>query len=622
MGQPAGMVYVVALEGDDRNPGTVEKPWRHLRWALSRPFLRGGDTIRIRAGIYRGPEEDTLVRPVASGEEGRPITVLAEPQDTVVLSGGRPASGWQTMRSSPPLYYHEYPAPAGYPEEHPFQVVEDGRLVYRVASLEAVDRPGRCYVDTVARRIWLRTSDDRPPGEHRLEYGVSASGIEFRGVAHWRLTGFAVTGFRATGVMIANGAASIEIDHMDIGYVGAHRPGADPSNGYAVAVYESAGGNRVHHNQLHHTLAEAVHVSQTAAPGDLWEDNDIHHAGGAEWLAEGNDGSRLFGPGLILRASGMVVARNRIWANGYHGLILESDLLGREGAANPSGNRIESNVLAWNGGNGIHGDGKNELHPSAGNGIRFNLFERNNQARPASDGDAELRLAGNLVQTLVESNTFYSEQANAVMLAAGTVRVVNNIVVQAARERRTWALRAVDPGPGLILDSNDWYRAGGGALVNWGGAEYASLEEFRRQTGQERRGWSVDPRFVSAPTGHFWLRAVSPVIGLGAFPYRPLLEVSPGELRFVAVAGGRSPAEQGVAVESACGVPLGWTARAGEKWLRASAAPGRLVVTVDAGGLAAGQYGGTVLVTPALEGELPVAVRVSFTVIPAPPRRR
>ena len=622
MGQPAGTVYWVALEGDDRDPGTAEKPWRRLQWAMTRPFLRGGDTIRVRGGVYGGGDEDALIRPVASGEAGRPVTVMAEPGEKVVLSGRRPVLGWQTSGSSPALYYHEYPEPAGYPWEHPFQVVQDGRLVYRVASLEGVDRPGRCYVDTAGRRIWLRTSDGRPPGEHRIEYGAAASGIEFRGVAYWRLTGFALTGFRATGVMIANGGKGIEIDHMDIGFIGAHRPGADMTNGYAVAVYESGGENRIHHNQLHHTLAEAVHISQTAGPGDLWEDNEIHHSGGPEWLAEGTDSKRLFGPGMILRASGTTVARNRIYANGYHGLILESDLLGREGAASPSGNVVESNWLAWNGGNGIHGDGKNGVTASAGNVIRLNLLERNNQGRPGSDGDAELRLAGNLSGTAVTSNTVYAEQANGVLLATGRVRLAGNIVVHAARERRTWALRVIEPAPEVILDANNWYRVGGGAPVSWNGTEYGSLEEFRRQTGQERRGWSVDPRFVASETGCFWLRAVSPVIGLGAFPYRPLLEASPGEVHFVAVAGGRNPVEQSVAVASASGAPLGWTARAGEKWLKIAAGPGRVAVGVDARGVTAGPQDGTVEITPALAGEAPVVVRVKVSVVPSPVRRR
>ncbi|MBI3666451.1 MAG: hypothetical protein HY236_09560, partial [Acidobacteria bacterium] len=48
-----GGIYFVSLEGDDANPGTRQQPWRRIEWAMTRPFLRGGDTIRIRGGVYR-----------------------------------------------------------------------------------------------------------------------------------------------------------------------------------------------------------------------------------------------------------------------------------------------------------------------------------------------------------------------------------------------------------------------------------------------------------------------------------------------------------------------------------------------------------------------------------------
>jgi hypothetical protein len=267
-------------------------------------------------------------------------------------------------------------------------------------------------------------------------------------------------------------------------------------------------------------------------------------------------------------------------------------------------------------------DGKNGSAPSTGNVIRLNLFQRNNLARAGSDGDGEVRLVGNFDDTTLANNTIYAEQANGVIVAAGRVGMTGNIVFHAGRERRTWPLRLIQPTPGTTLDGNDWYRPGGGALVNWNGREFGSLEDLRRQTGQEQRGWAVDPKFVSPETGHFWLRAVSPVLGLGAFPYRPLLEVDPAELRFVGVAGGRRPVAQFVAVTSASGAPLAWVAQSSENWLKVAAGAGRLSVAVDPTGLPAGRYSGTVQVIPALEGERPVAARVNLTILPAPPRRR
>ena len=132
----------------------------------------------MRPGVYRDGE-DARIRPVASGEPGRPITVLAELAGAVVLSGRWPALGWQVDRG---VYYCEYQAPVGYPFEDPFQLAEDGKLLARALSLAAVDRPGRWWVDTAAHRIYVRPSNDRPPSGRPIEYGTAAAGIEFRGV--------------------------------------------------------------------------------------------------------------------------------------------------------------------------------------------------------------------------------------------------------------------------------------------------------------------------------------------------------------------------------------------------------------------------------------------------------
>ncbi|MBI3695737.1 MAG: right-handed parallel beta-helix repeat-containing protein, partial [Acidobacteria bacterium] len=423
-------VYYVRPEGDDSNPGTAAQPWRHLEWAMTRPFLRPGDTIRAGRGVYRPVLEpnpsrdsltdDTLIRPVSSGEPGRPITVVAEPGEPVVLSGRVVAASWEPAGGASGVYYHDYSIPTMFPFDQPFQVVEDGRLLFRVSSLEALDSPGRAYVDTARGRLYVWTSDSRPPAAHLMEYGVSTTGIEFqRGARYWRLAGLHLIGFRTAAIQIRDRAGSIELDHLDISYVGAHRPGADLSSGYALATYDTAGGVWVHDSNLHHTLAEAVHISQTGAGGDVYENNDMHDAGGPDWFHETHTGRVLTGPGLILRGSRAVVRGNRFYANGYHGLILESDLRGSEGPAAPGENLVENNVFALNGGNGLYGDGKNGISASRANVIRFNLFDRNNQARHGATGDAELRLAGNFDDTLVYNNTFYADQSSGVLVYSG-----------------------------------------------------------------------------------------------------------------------------------------------------------------------------------------------------------
>ncbi len=670
--QPAD--YYVSLQGDDANPGSADQPWRHIEWAMTRPFLRGGDTIHIRGGVYRPASEpnpssnstrdEALIRPAASGEPGRPITVMAEPGESATLSGRFLAADWKPLAPGAPIYYYDYATPLSFPFDHPFQIAEDGRLLYRAASLDSLNAPGRCFVDPGLHRIYIWTTDSGPPSQHVIDYGASAAGIEFLGGVHdWRLTGFSVAGFKSSGIVIRRGAGSIEIDHMDISFIGAQRPGADPTSGYALAVYDTGGGNFIHENDLHHTLAEAVHVSQSGAGGDLFENNDIHDAGGPDWAQEAGYGQRLIGPGFILRGNRETVRGNRIFGNGYHGLILESDLLGSEGPSAPSENTIEENMFAWNGGNGVSVDGKNGVSPSRSNIIRFNLFQQNNQARAGSGMDAELRLAGNVGGALIYNNTFYADRSNGLLLyaasvSAGTaqgadaapsgIRILNNITVEASAAPFLYPLRAVDPGPGLLADYNDWYRAVGGPLASWSGADLTSLEALQEKTGLESHGLTTDPKFVSAENGWFWLRAISPVIGrgltdvpsskippapmaaspdLGAFPYRPLLNTSSTELRFVTFFGARDPAPQTLKILSAGPAPIRWSARTeAPAWLgisqSAGSTPAEISVLVRPAGLGIGAYHAAIQLSPALAGEPASVVQVTLSILPVPPRRR
>ncbi len=653
-GQTSGAVYFVSLDGNDANPGTYEQPWRHMEWAMARPFLRGGDTIRIRGGVYRPQIEsspsrnsvtdDTLIRPVTSGEPGRPITVMAEPGENVVLTGRLVANAWEPAPGRPGIYYHEYSSPSMFPFDHPFQV---GGL-YRVSTLDALDREDSCFVDEAARRIYVRLSGNQPPGP--IEYAVAITGIEFRDdVKYWRLTGLTLAGFRTSGIIIARGAGEIELDRMEIRTIGAQRPGADLTNGYALAVYDTFGGNYIHHSRFHRTLAEAVHVSQTGAGGDLYENNVVGPTGGPEWFHEGH-GRRLTGPGMILRGNRVTVRGNTFdWA-GYHGLILESDLRGSEGAANPSYNRIEGNVFSNSFGNGIHADGKNGRAASAGNVIRFNLFERNNRAR-LGDADGELRLAGNFDDTLVANNTFYAEHANAVLVHGSRVpdggaqgadalpdrlRLINNIAVYSGRGRG-FALRVFDAGSDLVADYNDWHRSTPGPLMSWNGADVATFEEFYNRIGLERRGMSADPRFVPSWDHRFWLRAISPVIGrglvtegtsadLGAFPYRQLLALSANELHFATLVG-REPPPQALEVRSAGGGRLAWSAIVNAPgWLRMARlngeTPSAAVISARSASLPAGVYSAAIEIRPDIDGEPPIRVAVTLSVLPGPPRRR
>ncbi len=77
--QPAATGKVYWVDGSspaaaDTNPGTEAKPWKMIARAGGAKELKPGDTVRIKAGVYR---ESAVI--TVRGEPGKPITFEAAP---------------------------------------------------------------------------------------------------------------------------------------------------------------------------------------------------------------------------------------------------------------------------------------------------------------------------------------------------------------------------------------------------------------------------------------------------------------------------------------------------------------------------------------------------------------
>jgi parallel beta-helix repeat protein len=72
--RPAGKVYWVSSDGDDKKPGSEEKPFRTIHKAVG--LAAAGDAVYVKAGTY---VEDVLI--TKSGEEGKPIILSCAPGD-------------------------------------------------------------------------------------------------------------------------------------------------------------------------------------------------------------------------------------------------------------------------------------------------------------------------------------------------------------------------------------------------------------------------------------------------------------------------------------------------------------------------------------------------------------
>ena len=94
LGRAMAAEYEVSPSGNDASAGTQAAPWQTL--AKASAVAAPDDTVYLGAGTYR----ETL-RPVKSGEAGKPIRFVAVPGARPVLSGAEALAGpWQLQQGS------------------------------------------------------------------------------------------------------------------------------------------------------------------------------------------------------------------------------------------------------------------------------------------------------------------------------------------------------------------------------------------------------------------------------------------------------------------------------------------------------------------------------------------
>ncbi|HWL54128.1 MAG TPA: right-handed parallel beta-helix repeat-containing protein [Chthoniobacteraceae bacterium] len=159
--------------------GSAEAPFATLKEALGHLSPRGGGTILLLEGVYKG-EVILNAPPGLTGEPER-LTVAAAPGRKVVFEGGEPITEWKAWNGEKGLYIVEatditttFPSEVGY-----LDVWEDGpRLRYR----RQMDADGvRAYPASVclldATHLLIHTSDGRTPGELGLWRNRGAKGL-------------------------------------------------------------------------------------------------------------------------------------------------------------------------------------------------------------------------------------------------------------------------------------------------------------------------------------------------------------------------------------------------------------------------------------------------------------
>ncbi len=80
--------YYVAPSGDDANSGDLKNPFRTISKAAT--IMKAGDVCLIREGVYQ-----ETIRPVNSGEKGKPITFKNYKDEKVWVDSTEPINGWE-----------------------------------------------------------------------------------------------------------------------------------------------------------------------------------------------------------------------------------------------------------------------------------------------------------------------------------------------------------------------------------------------------------------------------------------------------------------------------------------------------------------------------------------------
>jgi hypothetical protein len=103
--------FYVSPQGNDAQPGTLERPFRSLARAQAAVrtmkaankgnMPEGGITVWLRGGVYLLPKTFVL-GPEDSGQQDRPMIYRAYGNEQPVLSGGRILGGWKKLQDNPP----------------------------------------------------------------------------------------------------------------------------------------------------------------------------------------------------------------------------------------------------------------------------------------------------------------------------------------------------------------------------------------------------------------------------------------------------------------------------------------------------------------------------------------
>ena len=181
--------FVDGNKGDDQHPGTLERPWKTLQYAISK--LQPGDTLYLRGGTYY-----EKLRCKLAGTAERPITLRSYPGELAIIDGGyreffeTPAEAWEPV---PEGGEHEYRSIRTYPTGGGFGNFGDSMIPFhRYITFEDLRSNNELYHTGLSDRAHDPTGMYCGPGVRR---DPETGRIHIR-LAHTRLAGLGANHYR------------------------------------------------------------------------------------------------------------------------------------------------------------------------------------------------------------------------------------------------------------------------------------------------------------------------------------------------------------------------------------------------------------------------------------------
>lgn len=456
--RPTSFLYV-SVNGNDSNPGTIEKPYLTLQHAADE--AKPGDTINVRGGKYCQRLAVTFSGNATAGY----ITFRSQPGEAAILDGScfAPKVGASAMIALHNVSYIEI---QGF-EVRNYKTADRTRVPFGIriyghgSHIAILDNNVHNIEQTYPRRIG--------PGHGANGFGIAVYGTDATSPisdliidgnqVHHLQTGSSeslvlngnVTNFRVTRNRVHDN------NNIGIDIIGFERTAPDPK-------VDRARDGVVAENLVHDITSKG-----NPAYGDSASSDGIYVDGGTRVVIERNIVHNVdFGIELasehFARDTSHIIARNN--------LIYSCHTAGVSiGGYDPKRGSTDDTVIVNN-----------------------TLYKNDTW----HTGTGEFQMQFHMRNNIFENNIIYVGSSGRAMLSRSG-RVAPNIST-------------------VTLDHNLYYYPAGPRSVKWSfdGKEYTSFRDYVTATGNGRHSLFANPQFVDPAKRNFHLRSDSPAIGKGA----------------------------------------------------------------------------------------------------------